>query len=222
MNSNPPIHNRNGEAYSEKYLIIPMMGTFLIVLMFSYLNSESFTLPSIIPWPDSAAGKVIALVGQYILIFLPILLLCGGALALSAFIPLFRPIFQQVRQDWSLVSFLLYGLPLFMVVLASEYRGLGLYKLASLIILGIGALLYLRPAGSWSRLITLVIALGLSMGVLGLGIYLVYPQQSWAAHTTFPRWWEAIWPFLVGISLAVNMVMPVLLSHLPKASDNLL
>lgn len=221
MNSNPSIHNRDGEAYSEKYLIIPMMGTFLIVLMFSYLNSESFTLPGIIPWPDSAAGKVIALVGQYILIFLPILLLCGGALALSAFIPLFRPIFQRVRQDWSLVSFLLYGLSLFMVVMNVEYRGLGLYQLASLIILGVGALLYLHPAGSWARLVTLVIALGLSMGVLGLGIYLIYPQQSWAAQTTFPRWWEAVWPLLLGISLAVNMVMPALLSYLPKASDKL-
>ena len=222
MNSNPSIHNRKGTAYSGTYILIPITGTFLIIVMFIYLNSESFTLPGIISWPDSAVGKVIALVGQYILIFLPILLLCAGVLVLTALAPGFRPIFQEVRKDWSLVSYLLYGLSLFMVMLNDEYRGLGPYQLASLIILFIGAFLYLSPASSWSRWIKLVFALELSMSVLGWGIYRLYPQQSWSAHSTFPRWWEAIWPFLIGISLAINMTLPSVLSYLPKDSEGTL
>lgn len=221
MNFNPRIHNQTGMDYSEKYLVIPIMGSLMIIIMFMYLNSESFTLPGIIPWPDSAAGKVIALVGQYILIFLPILLLCAVFLGLTAFIPHLHNSFQRVRQDWSLISYLLYGLSLFIIFVSSdEYHGLGYYQLASLIILGIGTLSYLSPASSLSRLFKLLFALGLSMGVLGLGIYLIYPQQSWSVHTSFPRWWEAIWPLLVGISLAVNMTIPALLNYLPRGKDN--
>ena len=152
MNSNLSVHNRKGMAYSGAYILIPITGTLSIIVMFIYLNSESFTLPGIIPWPDSAVGKAIALVGQYILIFLPILLLCAGVLVLTALSPDLRPIFQEVREDWSLVSYLLYGLSLFIIVLNDEYRGLGTYQLASLTILFIGAFLYLSPASSWLRL----------------------------------------------------------------------
>ena len=106
-----------------------------------------------------------------------------------------------------------------MIVLNDEYRGLGSYKLASLIILFIGAFLYLSPAGPWLGLLKLIIALKLAMIVLGLGIYQIYPQQSWAAHTTFPRWWEAIWPFLIGISLSINMTLPSVLGCSPKDSE---
>jgi hypothetical protein len=219
MNSNQSIHKREEAGYSGGYIIIPVIGSLLIIVMLMYLNSDSFTLPGIIPWPDSAIGKVIALVGQYILIFLPILLLCAGVLVLTALAPGFRPIYLEVRKDWSLVSYLLYGLSIFMIVLNDEYRGLGSYKLASLIILFIGAFLYLSPAGPWLRLLKLIIALKLAMIVLGLGIYQIYPQQSWAAHTTFPRWWEAIWPFLIGISLSINMTLPSVLGCLPKDSE---
>lgn len=222
MNSNPSIRNQEGTAYSKNYLIIPVIGAFLIILMLFYLNSDHFTLPGIVPWPGSAIGKIAALVGQYILIFLPILLLCAVSLLLSAFLPLFQPIYRAVRQDWSLISFLFYGLSLFMVILQDEYRGLGPYQVVCMAVLGVGAVLYLFPGSPWSRLARLFIALALALGLLGLGIYLLYPQQAWAAHTTFPRWWEAIWPLLVGVSLAVNMVIPALLSYLPKDSNSLL
>jgi ribose/xylose/arabinose/galactoside ABC-type transport system permease subunit len=84
----------------------------------------------------------------------------------------------------------------------------------------VGVFLYLQPAVSWSRLVKLVVTLGISMTILGVGIYLIYPQQAWAANTTFPRWWESIYPFLLGISLSVNMTIPALLSYLPRGSNS--
>jgi hypothetical protein len=91
-----------------------------------------------------------------------------------------------------------------------EYRGLGPYQLASLAVLMGGALAYLRPAKSWSRLLTLLGALGLSLGLLSLGIYRLYPEQSWAIHTTFPRWWEAIYPLIQGTAIATLMGVPAI------------
>jgi hypothetical protein len=222
MNSDSPIHDQKVSAYSEKYLIIPVLGTFLIPLLIFYINLESFTLPGIIPWPDTGAGRVFAVIGIYFLMFLPLLLLCALMLAMTVVIPLFHPIFTQVRRDWSLVSFLLYGLSLFIVIFQDEYRGLGFYQLACFFVLGVGTFLYLLPAKSWFRYIRLTIVLELAMGILSLGIYHVYPQQSWAAITSFPRWWETIFPLLNGVSLALIMAVPALLNLIPPITDFLL
>jgi hypothetical protein len=68
------------------------------------------------------------------------------------------------------------------------------------LILAGGAWFYLRASRPASRMALLLVATVVSGLVLALGIYLIYPFQSWVnnAHIDFPRWWEGINP-LIGV-----------------------
>lgn len=203
-------------------LVLPGIGASVTVSLLSFIMSDDSiwsALIQLIPWPQSAGGKVITQVIRFVVAYLPILVVSGGLAWLTNWIPLLHPIAEHFRQDWSRLSFLMYGVALLPVLIQDEYSGLGLYQLGSLAILMGGALAYLRPANSWSRFLTLLGALGLSLGLLSFGIYSLYPQQSWAAHTTFPRWWEAVYPLIQGTALAFLMVLPAILALLPTGKS---
>lgn len=205
-------------------LVIPGIGAFMTALLLGAIMSDDSLWSRVIllvPWPASAWGRVVSQVVRLMVAYLPILIVSGGLALLTNWIPLLQPIAQNVRRDWSLLSFLLYGIAPLSILLHDEYRGLGTYQLASLAIFVGGALAYLRPTRPWPRYLTLVGALGLSLGLLGLGIYRLYPQQAWAASTRFPRWWEAINPLIQGVALAMLMVAPALLMTLPLGKNKL-
>jgi len=198
----------------------PGVGMILAALFFLFLAIGGSLMPPVsprfLPWPSSNLGKVITATVQYLVMFLPILLLDVVLVLAAALLPPLRSLPRQVRQDWSLFSLMLYPLALILILFQDEYRGLGPYQLASLAILVGGAWAYYRPTDPRWRVVILLAALALSMVALGLGIYVLYPQQSWAAHTTFPRWWEAINPLLYGAALMVILVAPAILTLLPS------
>lgn len=206
-------------------LIIPCIGAFMTTVIFEPMLSNNSIWATLItrinPWPISDWRGMFLTLIQATLAFLPILIVSGGFVWLSSRIPLLHPISQYVRQDWSLLSYFMYGAAFLPVMLATdEYHGLSDYFLASLAILVIGALAYMRPAKSWSRLFTLLRALGLSFSLLGFGKYLVYPQQTWVVNTTFPRWWEAVSTLTPCVALTILMIVPVTLELLPRGKND--
>ena len=203
-------------------LVIPGLGILMTDLWSDFPMCDLPFLSALIcqtntnTWPPSDWRDVVVGIILATVVFLPLLVVSGGFVWLTNWVPLLQPIAEHVRRDWSLLSFLMYGAAFLPVMIeGDEYRGLGPYVLASLAILVGGALAYLRPAKPWPRLFTLLGALGLSLGLLAFGKYLHYPQQTWITDTRFPRWQEAISPFIPGSALALLMVAPAIPRLLP-------
>ena len=150
----------------------------------------------------------------------------GHTLFLSALLVLvaawvrpLRPFYGRVRQDWSLLSFLLYSCALVALLLGfGSYRGIEPYQFAGLLILAVGAGVYLRLSRPEARLGALLVAVALTMGLVGLGKYLLYPQQAWWVHNTFPRWWETFVPLIDGAVLLLIIASPAVLKLFPANS----
>lgn len=201
--------------------VIPSLGVLLAFLLCLFWAIGGNLVPQAhlwLPWPSSNLGRVVTATVQYLVAFLPVVLLIIVLVLSAALLPPLLPLYRQVRQDWSLLSLLLYPLALIPILTQDEYKGLGPYALASLATLGGGVWAYYRQAHPPLRVPVLLAALALAMMELGLGIYLLYPQQTWAAHTTFPRWWEAINPLMYGIALMVLLVAPAMLTLLPSST----
>jgi hypothetical protein len=216
----PPVSERRNVSLNDlPHWAIPSLGVLLTILFYLFLalgsSLTSQLYPWLIPWPTSNLGKIVAQTVQYLVAFLPVVLLCVVLILLAAVLRRLHPWLGQVRQDWSLLSLMLYPLAMLPILVQDEYQGLGAYQLAGLAILGGGVWVYYRQRHPGWRVFILVAAVALSMMAVGLGIYVLYPQQPWAAHTTFPRWWEALNPFLYGVALMVLLVAPTLLRLLP-------
>ncbi len=201
---------------------IPGAGLLIAILWYVFLAYGSSLLPSVhpwrLPWPSSNFGRVVTQTVQYLVAIAPVGLLGAALLLLEAWLPPLRPLNRRVRQDWSLLSLLGYSLALLPILLQDEYRGLGPFQAASLVILAGGAWAGLRQKSPGWRVLALLAAVWIALGVLGLGIYWLYPQQAWAAYTSFPRWWEALNPLLQGPALTGLLVAPALLKLWPAQS----
>jgi hypothetical protein len=151
------------------------------------------------------------------------LLFYGHMLLLSALLVLaaawvrpLRPFYKRVRGDWSLLSFLLYSCALVALLLGfGRYQGSEPYQLAGLLILAVGAWVYLRLSRSEARLGTLLVAVTIAIALVGMGKYMLYPQQIWVVHNTFPRWWEALVPLIDGGILLLVIAVPAVLKMFP-------
>jgi len=142
-------------------------------------------------WPEnSVAEKVVVmlLVQLLALIFMTL-----AAIGLLRVLPSFH---ARVRQEWTLLSFLLYGIAILPVIGNDEFHGTEWYEVASLLILAAGALLYLAAPWRWLRVLALVVPSVISPVVMSLGLYQVFPAQSWAQPVFSFRLWEALQPVL--------------------------
>ncbi len=197
----------------------PGLGMDLAILAYLLMAMGTSLLPEldvrVMGWPPSSLGRVVSQTVQNLYRFLPALVLCAGLAVLSGWVAPLGAVSRRIRRDWSLLSFLFYGLAFLPILLQDEYRGLELFQVASLTTLAGGALAYLRQDRPGRRLLVLLAGLVLAMVILSLGIYRLYPLQAWAAHTTFPRWWEAAGPLMEGVALAVVLTLPAALKLLP-------
>ncbi len=191
-----------------------LVGIAGILIFSSWIN---FLPP--FPHYSSVLGKVLLVVIARFMFFGHMLLLSALLVLAAAWLPPLQPFYTGLRRDWSLLSFLLYGsvLPVLLVVF-DEYRGSAPYQTAGLLILAVGAWVYLRRSQPSTRLHALLVAVALTMGLFGLGKYLLYPHQLWLAYTTFPRWWEALVPLIEGAVLLVIIAVPAVLKLFPTNS----
>lgn len=106
-------------------------------------------------------------------------------LGLLALLPWFRPLYWRIRQDWSLISFILYGEAIVALILLFDgYRYEEPYIIASLMLLGAGAWLYLRSPSLWQRVLALCFGLTLAIWVPAVVKSLV-SDQRWSF---WPQW----------------------------------
>jgi hypothetical protein len=197
---------------------IPSVGFLIGVASILIFQSWINFLP---PFPhySSVLAKVLLVVIARFIFFGHMLLLSALLVLAAAWLPPLQPFYTSLRRDWSLLSFLLYGsvLPVLLVVF-DEYRGSAPYQTAGMLILAVSAWVYLRRSQPGTRLHALLVAVALTMGLAGLGKYLLYPRQIWSAYTTFPRWWEALVPLIEGAVWLVIIAVPAVLKLFPTNS----
>lgn len=163
-------------------------------------------------WTDVMVERVLyALISNAVYLapaVLILLLLALVAITLPG-LPLLR---DQLAQTWTVLPFLLYTTSLLTPFITTDvYQGLALYQLLFLLLLVIGAWFYLRASRPAVQMAALLVATLLCGVVLSLGIYLVYPQQSWIYRAgAFPRWWETLGPLLeTAVRLAALVLLAV-------------
>ncbi|HEX7973987.1 MAG TPA: hypothetical protein VF498_06240, partial [Anaerolineales bacterium] len=101
-------------------------------------------------WPDGLAQKIMMmLLVQFVFLGLMV-----GVASLLSLVPGFR---ARVQQEWTLLSFMLYGMAIAPVLGNDEFRGVEGYEAASLLILAVGAGLYLAASRRWQRVLALVV-----------------------------------------------------------------
>lgn len=162
-------------------------------------------------WPRGVSlAENIGLMLIVQLVFLAILV--GAVVLLLRTVPGFH---KQVQQEWTLLSFLLYGIAILPVLGNDEFRGVEGYEIASLLVLTAGAGLYLSAPRRWQRVLALVVPAILSPAVMSLGLYQTFPAQSWAnpADISF-RLWESLQPVLYLLPLPILIVLASLAPRL--------
>jgi hypothetical protein len=198
---------------------LPALGIVLfLVSAFLQLAAQSVVFYAVmVPlydgWPEGVAEKI----GMMLLVQLVFLIIMVGVVVgLLRIVPAFL---ARVQQEWTLLSFLLYGMAIVPVLGNDEFRGVEGYEIVSLLILALGAGLYLTAPGRWQRILALVIPAILSPAVMSLGLYQTFPAQSWVDTSTVPfRLWEALQPVLYLSPLPILLILAALAPRLPWRS----
>jgi hypothetical protein len=154
--------------------------------------------------------------GLLLMGILPLVIL----LVLSAMlIPKFRPFYSRVRQDWTLLSFLIYGTAPFAILLTFDAyeNSSSLYQLGSLFILAMGGWFYLHSEAFWKKFLFLYIGMVLSLAVAAMGRAILCENglfDEWVFDCTWQievmdtiTWW--VW-------LAIFMLLPLAINLLPR------
>ncbi len=135
-------------------------------------------------------------------------------------LPRFRLLSRRLKQDWTLLSFTLYGASV-VVLLTSwdDYRYLEPYKISAFIFLAMGAWGYLRSKDSRRRLLSLVFGLMLAMITISIGKWILLPQQNWPVwfswhHPQTERWFESLRTLIELGWMMIMLAMPGLLGIL--------
>jgi hypothetical protein len=161
-------------------------------------------------WPDDPLGAKIAIMLLVQAIYLVIMVV--ATIVLLRVLPGFH---ERVRQEWTLLSFLFYGIAILPVIGNDEFHGVEPHEVISLLILAAGAALYLVAPWRWLRVMALIVPAILSPVVMSLGLYQVFPMQPWSSDVLSFRLWESLQPVLYLSPLPVLLVLAALARFLP-------
>lgn len=213
-----------GLIHSFPVWTLPAMGIILfLIVAFFHIATQILLYPVVdifLEWvrgwpdhPDIARNLVSLLISQFTFLVIAVVLV----VCLLRIVPGFH---RQVRQEWTLLSFMLYGIAILPVVANDEYAGIGMYQTASLLVLIIGVIIYLMASKRWQRVLALVIAAVLSPMLISSGLYQTFPMQLWADPTNLSlRNWEALQPVLYLAPLPILLILAALAPQLPLGKD---
>ncbi len=139
--------------------------------------------------------------------------------------PRTRKLAQRIRQDWTLLSFMLYGGVVFAIVLVfDEYRYDEPWMIACLACLAAGAWMYFRSGTPRKRILALLGGVTLAYWIAATGKFYLVPLQTWGAfhgydYETYSRFefWRTLaeWGWV-----ALFMLTPALLTLIPHSRES--
>lgn len=133
---------------------------------------------------------------------------------ISALVPKFRPFYLRLRDDWTLLTFVVYGMMPFAIFLTfDDYQNEGLYVLTANAILAIGGWFYLRSNHPWKRFGILLIGLTFALVTAAVGKAVLYdsPISSWMN--------EILSDFVTWLWLALIMLVTFAINGLPQVKS---
>lgn len=138
--------------------------------------------------------------------------------------PRTRMLAQRIRQDWTLMSFMIYSaLVLDLELILEEYTHDEAWKIASRICLFLGAWIYFKNAEQRKRILALLAGATLFFGIAAVGQWVVLPLQSWGDFYGYDHWTYRrvmLSGTLTGwVSALFFMLIPALINLRPRRSD---
>ena len=155
-----------------------------------------------------------------IFIPLPVLLVI-----FSATIPKYRPLYRRLRNDWTLLCFILYGATPSMAFFAFEgFPQTGPFREFIFLIVAVGGWLYLKNDVPWKKFLILIGGQTLSMFTAAVAQVVLYESSAYYNPRFDIRivWWDyvhvsvAIWLWLILI-----MSFPLVINLLPRSKNPL-
>jgi hypothetical protein len=173
--------------------------------------------------PDRGGFDAPWLVQQFIgagLIWGSLILLTVILDLISVLVKKFQSFYQRLRDDWTLLSFLLYGSVSFIIVVGFEgYKNNEIYLVAAFLILAAGGGLYLRNENPWKKFLSLFGGLTLSMLVMAMGQTILYEISF--PNSLYPWWTITTGTVVTWMWLALIMLLPLAINLLPCSEANL-
>lgn len=145
------------------------------------------------------------------------ILITAAFLLIAAWVPRFRPFYRRLRDDWTLLPFMLYGTVPFVLVITFEgYVNDEPFFFLSLLLLALGGWFYLRNDEPLKRFVSLHVGLALSMLTAAVGKAVLF-KESWPQ--VFDLTWknEMIYTLVTWVWLAVIMLIPLAIKLLPRS-----
>jgi hypothetical protein len=172
-------------------------------------------------WPMSVRIFVQGM--QAALIWFLVLLAALILVSLLRLWPHTRALWQRIRQDWTQLSFFLYGGLVFQIILIfDEYQHDEPWMIAAWGCLGLGCWLYLRSREQKQRIIILLCGATLAMWIVAVGKWYLVPLQNWAEwferyDPGAERWFEFGRTIADWCCLVIALLIPSLLTLLPRS-----
>lgn len=143
----------------------------------------------------------------------------------TAIIPRFRPSYRRLRNDWTLLCFILYGAaPVMALVWFEGYKNYGPFVVLMFLILAAGGWLYLRNDVPWKKFLILIGGMTLSMFTAAVGQAVLYESSQYNSprpYTNLP-WWNTVDQTVIAwMWLVLIMFLPLAINLLPRSKNPL-
>jgi hypothetical protein len=156
----------------------PSVGLLLFYFALSFATEvHSGPLAKLLP---SSSSRLVQWIVYESVWALGLLIGAGAVVLIAAALPPLRSFYRRVRQDWTQVSFVLYGAALGVLHLTyDEYVYEEPFKVVAILALAGGAWVYLHSTSRRKRALALLAGLTLAMAVAAVGKWLLHPIQLW-------------------------------------------
>ncbi|HSG43360.1 MAG TPA: hypothetical protein VLA72_09425 [Anaerolineales bacterium] len=139
-------------------------------------------------------------------------------------LPRTRVLARRIRQDWTLMSFMVYSaLVFYLELIFEEYAYDEAWKIASRICLILGAWIYYKNADQRKRILALLTGATLFFGIAAVGQWVVLPLQTWGAFYGYDHWTYRrvmLSGTLTGwVSALFFMLLPTLLTRISRTKQ---
>ena len=132
--------------------------------------------------------------------------------------PRIHALWGHIREDWTYLSFLVYGgLVFYIWLIFDEYRYEDSWVFVAFVCLAIGAWFYLRAKGQNMRILALIGGVTAALWVVTIGKWTLVPQQSWPVDLASERIFESLRTVGSWIVTIAALMAPVLLKLLPSS-----
>jgi hypothetical protein len=139
--------------------------------------------------------------------------------------PRTRSLAKQIRQDWTLLSFMIFSSIVFgLELIFEEYAYDEVWKIVCRVCLALGAWIYFKTANQRKRILTLLAGVTLTYWIAAIGKWIVLPLQSWGSWYGYDHWTYR--RFELGSTLAgwfwavFFMLIPALMRLIPPRQQN--